>query len=179
MLDPCRSNSRSQQRQQQAQIPSHAFRQFMSQDIHNQHQNSNILPDASDPTYHSPQLSSSFLPPPTAPPGAPFFIADVPIPDGFCLACVVLIRVSPALENSSQKSFLSWLGPFAGSPKDSQKSLRSGSAPPRRVVEEEAPLSPSTKRLNVVPALTTPVWRDAPRVPAVERAWDAMSASAS
>jgi hypothetical protein len=126
--------------------------------------------------YHSPHSSSFF------PPLPPLFLtALVPMPLGFFLSIPPAALVSPALENSSQKSSLSFAGPFGAAPKLSQKSLRSGSALRRPEVAgfvEEAE-SPSTKRLNWVPAFTTPDWRVWPRVPAVVRAWEAMSASAS
>jgi hypothetical protein len=109
----------------------------------------------------------------------PFLTALVPMPDGLprwpaLPAAAALARASPAVENSSQKSCLSAAGPLGGAPKASQKSFFSGSA--RRVL---AGPSPSTKRLKAVPALAADdcsVW---PRVPAVLRACEAMSASAS
>jgi hypothetical protein len=119
------------------------------------------------PTYQSPHSPSSFFPP-----GPPFLTALVPMPLGFFFS---IMRCSPTLLNSSQKSCLSFAGPFGASPKLSQKSFFSGS----RLVVEDAEDSPSTKRLNVVPALATPeesVW---PSVPAVRWACVAMSASAS
>lgn len=124
--------------------------------------------------YQSSHLSSFF---PTAGPDMlPFLTALVPMPEGLlrCPALAALARASPAVENSSQKSCLSAAGPLGGAPKASQKSFFSGSA--RRVL---AGPSPSTKRLKAVPALAADdcsVW---PRVPAVLRACEAMSASAS
>lgn len=120
--------------------------------------------------HHSPHPSSSFF--------AGFFIALVPIPLGFLLALAVCALLSPALENSSQKSFLSSLGPFGGAPKESQKSFFSGSLCGARLYEPEGS-GPSTKRLRVVPAFATPDWMPCPTKPAVLRAWEARSASAS
>jgi hypothetical protein len=123
--------------------------------------------------YHSPHSPSSFFPPA----GPPFLTALVPMPLGFFFSCVAFMRASPTLENSSQKSCFSFAGPLGASPNESQKSFFSGS---RRDVEEVGwAESPSTKRLNVVPALATPEERVWPSVPAVRWAWVARSASAS
>jgi hypothetical protein len=56
--------------------------------------------------YHSPHSPSSFFP---GPPPPLFLTALVPIPLGFFFSCILL---SPTLENSSQKSCLSFAGPF-------------------------------------------------------------------
>lgn len=105
--------------------------------------------------YQSSHFSSFLL---AAGPGALlFFIALVPIPDGFDFCptpAVIFALASPALANSSQKSCLSLLGPLGGAPKSSQKSFFAGSTP-RRVLLED---SPSTKRLNAVPAFAAEVW---------------------
>jgi hypothetical protein len=127
--------------------------------------------------YQSSHLSSFF---PTAGPDMlPFLTALVPMPDGLprcpaLPAAAALARASPAEENSSQKSCLSVAGPLGGAPKASQKSFFSGSA--RRVLVDP---SPSTKRLKAVPALAADDCNVWPRVPAVLRACEAMSASAS
>lgn len=123
--------------------------------------------------YHSPHSPSSFFPPA----GPLFLTALVPMPLGFFFSCVAFMRASPTLENSSQKSCFSFAGPLGASPNESQKSFFSGS---RRDVDEDGwAASPSTKRLNVVPALATPEERVWPSVPAVRWAWVARSASAS
>lgn len=109
------------------------------------------------PLYHSPHSSSFFA--------AGFFIALVPSPLGFFAPAAAC---PPTLENSSQKSFLSAAGPAGGAPKLSQKSFFSGSARERE--DEAGPSEPSTKRLNVVPAVATPLWRPWPTTPTVLRA---------
>lgn len=105
--------------------------------------------------YQSSHLSS-FLPA-AGPEPLLFFIALVPMPEGlgFCpRPDVVFALASPAPANSSQKSCLSLLGPLGGAPKSSQKSFFAGSAP-RRVLFED---SPSTNRLNAVPAFAAEDW---------------------
>jgi len=157
--------------------PSHVFRGSAPNSNTPQHLNPQFLtPYSRAHPYQSPHSPSSFFPPP-APPPPLFLTALVPIPLGFFLSCITPTLVSPALANSSQKSCLSFAGPFGASPNESQKSFFSGSR--RDVEEEEEADSPSTKRLNVVPAFTTPDWRVWPRVPAVRWAWVARSASAS
>lgn len=124
-------------------------------------------------THQSPHASSSFF----------FFIALVPIPLGFFCAPMAPVprllfcdRVSPALENSSQKSFFSAEGPEGGAPNESQKSFFSGST---LRFPEEGCSSPSTKRVNAVPAAVVPVCMFWPTIAAVLRACAAMSASES
>jgi hypothetical protein len=109
--------------------------------------------------HHSPHSPSSFFPLPPPLPG-PFLTALVPIPLGLFFSATAPILCSPTLLNSSQKSCLSFAGPLGASPNESQKSFFSGAR-----AEDDG--SPSTKRLNVVPALATPEERVCPSVPAV------------
>lgn len=151
--------------------------------------------------YQSPHPSSAFF----SAAGPVFLTALVPIPLGLLDAPIptpippvpcVLALVSAAPANSSQKSFFSLLGPAGAAPNESQKSFFSGSTrlfvSPGPEPEPDCwcwdccglrysprPSLPSTKRVKVVLAWVTPCWRPWPRRPAVLRAWEARSASAS
>ena len=103
---------------------------------------------------HQSSHLSSFLPAGAAEPPL-FFIALVPIPEGFGFCpsnAFVLGSLAPP--KSSQKSCFSLAGPLGAAPNSSQKSFFAGSAPRRAFPEG----SPSTKRLKVVPAVAAVVW---------------------